>query len=255
MAIILSGTTGIDMGNTPMSNASQIEVQNNQLTPFTGFKNLIINGNKQVNQSGLTTTDNSYNYDNHYKAGNNWFMFIDGKSIVSGEPYTLSWEGVATVGYHIGTSGATTINAQTFTAIANGETIIPTITPGQILWIKFASDSSGNTYDKVQFEPGTVPTPYEQRLKELEEFLVQSCYEVIKIKDIRSLVGTYVTTLTLGCVEKRAIPIINWNFSTITNATSFSSSPTTNSINFSYAAVATSTCVLDGLITADARPY
>ena len=29
MAITLSGTNGIDMGNTPMSNASQVEVQNN----------------------------------------------------------------------------------------------------------------------------------------------------------------------------------------------------------------------------------
>lgn len=147
------------------------------LSSIQGFKNLIINGNKQVNQSGLTTTDNAYNYDNHYKIGNNWFQFIDGKNIVSGKQYTLSWEGASTAGYYIGTAGALTINAQTFTPIANGETITPIITSNQLLWIKFASDASGSTYDKVQFEPGTVPTPYEQRLYGLEESLVQRVYE------------------------------------------------------------------------------
>lgn len=146
------------------------------LSNIQGFKNLIINGRKQVNQSGLTTTDNAYNYDNHYKVGSNWFQFIDGKNIISGDPYTLSWYGAATAGYYIGTAGATTINAQTFTAIANGETITPTITSSQILWIKFASDSTGSTYNNVQFEPGTAPTPYEQRLYELEESLIQSGY-------------------------------------------------------------------------------
>ena len=143
----------------------------------SGFKNLIINGAKKVNQSGLTTTDNSYNYDNHYKVGNNWFIFVSGKNIISGESYTLSWDGAATAGYYIGTAGATTINAQTFTSIANGKTIIPTITSNQKLWIKFASDASGSTYSKVQLEPGTVPTPFEHRLYELEESLVQRVYE------------------------------------------------------------------------------
>ena len=148
----------------------------------SGFKNLIINGNKQVNQSGLTTTDNAYNYDNHYKVGNNWFQFISGKNIVSGESYTLSWEGSDTAGYYIGTAGALTINAQTFIPIANGETITLTITSSQILWIKFASNSSGSTYNKVQLEPGTIPTPYEHRLYELEESLVQNCYEIVNFK-------------------------------------------------------------------------
>lgn len=143
----------------------------------TGFKNLIVNGNKQVNQSGLTTTDNAYNYDNHYKVGNNWFMFVNGKNIVSGKPYTLSWDGVATAGYYIGTAGALTINAQTFTPITNGTTITPTITSSQKLWIKFSTDASGSTYNKVQLEPGTVPTLFEHRIYELEESFVQRVYE------------------------------------------------------------------------------
>jgi len=143
----------------------------------SGFKNLIINGNKTVNQSGLTTTDNSYNYDNHYKVGNNWFMFVNGKNIVSGKPYTLSWDGTATAGYYIGAAGALTINAQTFTPITNGTTITPTITSSQKLWIKFSSDASGSTYNKVQLESGTVPTLFEHRTYELEESFVQRVYE------------------------------------------------------------------------------
>lgn len=174
-----------------------------------GFKNLIINGRKQVNQSGLTVTDNAYNYDNHYKVGNNWFQFIDGKNIISGESYTLSWEGAATASYYIGTAGATTINAQTFTPIANGETITPTITSSQILWIKFASNASGSTYNKVQFEPGTAATPYEQRLYELEKILVQSCYEIMVILfGGYNLAGAYLRSRPKYTVVKRAVPIL-----------------------------------------------
>ena len=57
MAIVISGN-GIDMGNNPVSNASQIEVQQEQVSPFNGFKNYIINGKKVVNQRKLTSTDN-----------------------------------------------------------------------------------------------------------------------------------------------------------------------------------------------------
>jgi len=185
MSGYISKTTPVDADLIPLSDSAssfgikKLSWANLKANLNTGFKNKIINGNKQVNQSGKTTTDNAYNYDNHYKVGNNWFNFIDGKNIASGEPYTLSWVGAATAGYYIGTAGATTINAQTFTAIANGATITPTITSSQILWIKFASDATGSTYNKVQFEPGTVPTPYEQRLYELEESFVQGCYEVL----------------------------------------------------------------------------
>lgn len=50
MAIRISGTTGIDMGNTSVSNASQVEVQEEQVTPFSGFKNYIINGGFDIDQ-------------------------------------------------------------------------------------------------------------------------------------------------------------------------------------------------------------
>lgn len=150
----------------------------------SGFKNLIINGRKQVNQSGLTTTNNAYNYDNHYKVSNNWFMFIEGLDIESGSQYTLRWEGAATASYYIGTAGSSTINAQSFTAIANGGTITPTITSSQFLWIKFESDSTGSTYNKVQFEKGTVATPFENRLKGMEENLLQRYINVFLTNNI-----------------------------------------------------------------------
>lgn len=258
MSIVISGATGIDMGNNPVSNASQIEVQNNQVTPFTGFKNLIINGRKQVNQSGLITTDNSYNYDNHYKAGNNWFMFIDGKNIVSGEPYTLSWDGVATAEYYIGTAGAATINAQTFTAIANGETITPTITSSQILWIKFTSDASGSTYNKVQFEPGTAPTPYEQRLYEQEESFVQSCYEIGSFWVIGMVpqVGGYIgTTGSYKNVKRISPSIVPINVTENMNIISTNLSGTKYGFRVFIQAQANVQAYWSASYVADARPY
>lgn len=225
----------------------------------TGFKNLIINGNKQVNQSGLTTTNNAYNYDNHYKVGNNWFNFINGKNIVSGESYTLSWDGVATAGYYIGTAGALTINAQTFIAIDNGETITPTITSGQKLWIKFASDASGSTYNNVQFEPGTTPTPYEQRIYELEENLVQSCYEIGNFWVIGQVPqpNGYIGTTCNFKKNKIANPILSYiNVTENANTSSLNISGSVTGIRAWVSANAANTqTIWSAQYVADARPY
>ena len=178
MGILISGN-GIDMGNNPVSNASQIEVQENQVTPFSGFKNYIINGKKVVNQRALTSTDNSYNQDRWYKVGNNWYQGIEGdNNLISGKKYTLSWVGNATASYYVGTATSATINAQTFTAIANGGNFTLTISAGQNLWIKFASDSTGSTFNFIQLEEGTIATSFENRPYGLELSLCHRYYYV-----------------------------------------------------------------------------
>ena len=226
------------------------------LSNIQGFKNLVINGRKQVNQSGLTVTDNAYNYDNHYKVGNNWFMFIDGKNIESGQPYTLSWDGIATAGYYIGTAGALTINAQTFTPIANGETITPTVTSNQILWIKFASDGSGSTYNKVQFEPGTIATPFEQRLYELEESLVQSCYQRINTifsETVSANAGVSTKTISL-LTKMRVTPIAGEIYESGGGVATTIISMTTNSLRI-YHTLNSTSWFRQSVYIIDARPY
>ena len=265
MAIVLSGTTGIDMGNTPVSNLSVGVLDYNAVTKqyvdykYSGFKNLIINGRKQVNQSGLTVTDNAYNYDNHYKSGSNWFMFVDGKNIESGSAYTLSWDGVATAGYYIGTAGSLTINAQTFTTIDNGETITPTITSSQKLWIKFASDASGSTYNNVQFEPGTTPTPYEQRIYELEENLVQSYYEIGNFWVIGQVPqpNGYIGTTCGFKKNKIASPILSYiNVTENANTATLTISGSVTGIRaWVNANAANAQTVWSAQYVADARPY
>ena len=217
MAIVISGN-GIDMGNNPVSNASQIEVQQEQVSPFNGFKNYIINGKKVVNQRGLTSTDNSYNQDRWYKAGNNWYQGIEGdNNLISGKTYTLSWEGTATASYYVGTATSATINSQTFTPISNGESFTLTIAAGQNLWIKFTSDAAGNTFNFVQLEEGSVATPFEHRPIGLELSLCQRYYEKsyslntppATVTFLDAIVGDASQTSDINCefkIEKRVIP-------------------------------------------------
>ena len=141
---------------------------------YSGFKNCIINGKKVVNQRGLTSTYNSYNQDRWYKAGNNWFQGIEGdNNLISGKTYTLSFVGAATASYYVGTATSSTINAQTFISIDNGGTFTLTISAEQNLWIKFASDATGSTFNFVQLEEGSVATPFENRPYGLELSLCQ----------------------------------------------------------------------------------
>ena len=210
MGILISGN-GIDMGNNPVSNASQIEVQENQVTPFSGFKNYIINGKKVVNQRALTSTDNSYNQDRWYKVGNNWYQGIEGdNNLISGKKYTLSWVGNATASYYVGTATSATINAQTFTAIANGGNFTLTISAGQNLWIKFASDSTGSTFNFIQLEEGTIATSFENRPYGLELSLCQRYFYIFDNPDALYRINKAVGLTTIPFpVSMRTAPTIS----------------------------------------------
>lgn len=84
MAIVISGN-GIDMGNNPVSNASQIDGvvinENNENVATTsnlvGFKNYIINGNFDVWQRGDSFSPNS-------------------STFFTADRWLLDWAGVAT---------------------------------------------------------------------------------------------------------------------------------------------------------------
>lgn len=181
---------------------------------YSGFKNYIINGKKVVNQRGLTSTDNSYNQDRWYKVGNNWFQGIEGNgNLINGKTYTLSWVGSATAGYYVGTATSSTINAQTFTPIANGGSFTLTISTGQNLWIKFAGDATGSTFNYVQLEEGSVATPFENRPYGLEISLCQRYFVAINeapgVEGSAAFSGATVTYSYCYPVIMRTLPTLS----------------------------------------------
>jgi hypothetical protein len=149
---------------------------------LTAFRNKIINADFRVNQRGYasgapTSGANQYTLDRwrvvtsgqaiaFTSLGNvvtvtapagGMEQVIEGNNLVTGT-HTLSWTGTATA-----TVGGT--------AVPKGSTVA--VTGGSNLTIRFA----GGTVSNVQFEPGTVATPFEQRHFGFELALCQRYFE------------------------------------------------------------------------------
>ena len=190
---------------------------------YSGFKNYIINGKKVVNQRSLTSTDNSYNQDRWYKSGNNWTQGIEYLSLTPNVTYTISWVGSATCTYVFSTDSTANNswdNVGTMVSVANGGTITTpsdVLSGGKHLFIRFASDATGSTFNFVQLEEGSVATPFEQRPYGLELSLCQRYYEIkeYQILDYSSIASEFCSCLVNYSQTKRVTP------TTITNSNEY----------------------------------
>lgn len=137
-----------------------LKVQGQNVSPFSGFKNLIINGDLRINQRGATSinkTANAYNYDRWYYDGTNFIQFVEDKNVVVSGTYTLSWVGTATA----------TVDG---TSVSNGGQV--TLTANTQVEVKFNSSDFGF----VQLEYGNKKTNFEIRPYQVELLLCQRYY-------------------------------------------------------------------------------
>lgn len=197
-----------------------------------GVRNAIINGNPIINQRGYvsgtaTTAANQYTLDRWrvITSGQSitWTdsgnvrtvtapaggveQVIEGINLITGT-YTLNWTGTATA----------TVAGN---AVAKGGNV--SITGGTDTTLRFSS----GTFSLVQFEPGTVATPFERRSYGAELALCQRYFEKSFDPDTApanganstSLIGTPVSVFSQGnlanttyryCTVKRAVPTITY---------------------------------------------
>jgi hypothetical protein len=165
---------------------------------ITGFKNLIINGCKRVNQRGATAIDktaSAYNFDRWYYDGTNFIQYVEDKNIVLSGTYTLSWSGTATA----------TVDGE---SVSNGGQL--TLTANTQCEVKFNSSD----FNFVQLEYGNKKTNFEIRHIGLELSLCQRYYEQFINMRIRAYhptdtgSGYHLTSSSGVCVEKRVMPTI-----------------------------------------------
>jgi len=139
-------------------------------------RNILINGNYLINQrvyvSGTATASGTYMHDRWKSTTTNSnYTFTQGTpdttitiaagtiaqivedKNVAGGVYTLSWTGTATA--RIAINGGTTSGAYAASPITTSSA-----TAGQTITVEFSTGTLG----KVQLEPGTIATPYEQQI-------------------------------------------------------------------------------------------
>lgn len=178
------------------------------------LRNRIINGNFNINQRGYvsgvaTTGANQYTLDR-------WRVVISGQSLtvtasgngnvvtvpaggieqvieganIEGGSYTVSWVGTATCSIN----GAAATNGGTYT-----------LTAGANQTVKF----TGGTLSKVQLEPGTSATAFEQRPIHMELAACQRYYEAGSVTvDVYCSSGSSSTSRVGFAVAKRVAPTI-----------------------------------------------
>lgn len=154
-------------------NISASSINGGQLA---GFRNKILNGRFNINQAGAAsrTAAIGYNYDQWYWDGTYLYQPVPTEDIENGT-YTLSWEGNSTAAWSLNATGSSGQGSQTYTPVAKGGQIVVSGKTNQHLWVRFATDLAN--LNKVQLDPGSVATPYEERFYRQELALCQWFYE------------------------------------------------------------------------------
>ena len=160
-----------------------------------GFKNLIINGNKVVNQrnfNGTSFVNGEYCWDRWKATSSAMLQIIEDGSYKPNTIYTLSGNGVST---------------KQITSPSSGNWTLPEVP---------------RTSSQIQLEEGSVATPFEQRPYGLELSLCQRYYE--KIDELRFAFYEAQSSTGRGFVSfntgKRVIPSITYSVGSLYNISS-----------------------------------
>lgn len=160
----------------------QVQVANLNGGQLAGMRNLLINGNPLINQRGWTSgastsSANQYTLDRWRVVTSgqsiSWTdsenvrtvtapsggveQVVEGENILSGV-HVLSWTGTATA----------TVNGS---SVSNGGQV--TLTGGTDATVRFSS----GTFKLAQLEPGSIPTPFENRGFTMELFLCSRYFQ------------------------------------------------------------------------------
>lgn len=191
-----------------------------------GRKNLIINGNKVINQrraSSNTATSNAYNFDRWYYDGTYLYQSVEEANLIDGT-YAVSWDSDATCEYQLITTGTASsgLSAITtgWTSVTNQGSFALASVSGNHLWLRFTAGVDGlNALTNLQLERGSVATSFEYRPAGVEEQMCQRYFEMSYNRDYSSRVttvgaiGQRAANVTLEChvgfkVAKRVTPTV-----------------------------------------------